>query len=99
MTMFRTSENAFFRAKSAMSQHALRRMKDRSIPQAIIEGLQDYGVRTPGGSGADIYAFNKKSWRRFSTYLGLGAKHFERYRDAYIVASADGRVITVGWRH
>ena len=83
----------------SLSRHARQRMKDRSIPQSIVEALLDFGERMPGGNGAEVCFFTKKSWRRFATYLGLEARHFERYRSVYVVVANDGEIITACWRH
>ncbi len=86
------------RRRSSLSQHARQRMKDRSIPLSIVEALVDFGDRLPCGQGAETCFFTKKSWRRFAAYMGLEARHFERYRSAYTVVANDGQVITTCWR-
>lgn len=94
-------DDAGFRSRRepSLSRHARQRMKDRSIPQSIVEALLDFGERMSGGTGTEICFFTKKSWRRFATYLGLEARHFERYRSVYVVVANDGEVITTCWRH
>lgn len=87
------------RREPSLSRHARQRMKDRSIPLSIVEALLDFGERISGGTGTEICFFTKKSWRRFAIYLGLEARHFERYRSAYVVVANDGEVITTCWRH
>jgi hypothetical protein len=85
--------------RSSLTRHARQRMKDRSIPMAIIEALLDFGERMPSGNGAETCFFTKKSWRHFAAYLGLEARHFERYRSVYVIVANDGEVITACWRH
>ena len=60
-----------------VSRHAQQRMKDRSIPPSIVEALLDFGERAPCGGGAETCYFTKRSWRRYSAYLGSQARHFE----------------------
>jgi hypothetical protein len=83
------------RREPSLSRHARQRMKDRSIPLSVVEALLDFGERMSGGTGTEICFFTKKSWRRFASYLGLEARHFERYRSTYVVVAKDGEVITV----
>ena len=80
---------------SPLTRHAQRRMKDRSIPQSIIDALLDFGERRPAGDGSEAYYFSKRAWRRFATYLGTEARHFEKYRDVYAVVANDDHVVTV----
>ena len=64
----------------------------------MIEGLLDFGEwrRTRDGK-AWRWTFGKRGWRRFSAFLGPEARHFERYRRAYVVTTADGAILTVAW--
>lgn len=81
-----------------LTRHASCRAQQRSIPEAVIELLLDFGEATYAGFGADRYTFSKRNWRAVAAHLGLKAKHYERYRSAYIVIAANC-VITVGWFH
>ena len=83
---------------ATLTQHASCRAQQRSIPQAVIDLLLDFGEATNAGFGAERYTFSKRSWRAVAAYLGPGAKHYERYRSAYIVI-ASGCVITAAWIH
>ena len=82
-----------------VSLHAARRMKERSIPAAIVDALLDFGDRAPAGKGAESCFFTKRSWRRYASYLGTEARHFERYRSTFLIVSADGEIVTTCWRH
>lgn len=82
-----------------LSRHAATRSHQRCIPPFMIDALIGWGDRSHAGSGASSYAFSRRSWRRFATYLGSEARRFERYRNVYVVVARDGRVITVCWRH
>ena len=86
-------------ATPPLTRHARQRMKDRSIPQSIIDGLVEFGERRPAGDGSEIFYFSKRAWRHFAAYLGTEARHFEKYRSAYAVIAVDDFVITTGWRH
>jgi hypothetical protein len=87
------------RIKSSLSQHAKARSQQRSIPKAVIDALADFGECSHDGRGGQRYSFTKQSWRAFIAYYGTEAKHFEKYRSAYIVVANDGIVVTTGWRH
>ena len=87
------------RPSAPLTRHAQRRSKDRSIPQAIIDALIDFGDQQPAGPGSEAYFFTKRSWKRYAAYLGPQARHFENYRSAYVVVGSDGGVITACWRH
>jgi hypothetical protein len=74
-------------------------MQQRSIPQAIVDLLIDFGDMSDAGGGAERFSFSKRSWRQAASYLGTQAKHFERYRHAYVVMGPEGEVITVAYQH
>jgi len=86
-------------ATSPLTRHVRERMKDRSIPQSIIDGLVEFGEQRSASGGAEICYFSKRAWRHFAAYLGTEARHFEKYRLAYVVIAEDDYVITAGWRH
>ena len=81
---------------ATLTRHASCRVQQRSIPQAVIDLLLDFGDATSAGLGVERYSFSKRSWRAVAAYMGSGAKHYERYRSAYIVI-ASGYVITAAW--
>jgi hypothetical protein len=81
------------------THHAVVRMQQRSIPPAVVELLLDFGTATPVGGGACSYRFTKDSWAEAKAALGAAAVAFERYRNAYVVESSDGAVVTVAWLH
>ena len=82
-----------------LTVHASQRMQQRCIPPAIIDLLLDFGASAPAVGGVDRYTFTKRSWRRAAGYLGSQAKHFERYRDAYLIVSPEGDIVTAAYRH
>lgn len=85
--------------RPAMSKHAARRRQQRSIPQAVIEALVDFGARRPAFAAAEEVYFTKCAWREFASYLGTTAKAFERYRNCYLIQANDGTIITACFRH
>ena len=87
------------RPATSFTLHGAVQSQRRSIPRAVVEGLQDFGEAEHDGRGAERYFFTKRSWRKFCSFLGTEAKHYERYRSAYVVISDEGSVITTGWRH
>lgn len=80
------------------SRHAHQRRQQRAIPQAVIDGLLDFGEarRTRDGQ-AWRWTFGKRGWKRFAAWLGPAAAHFERYRRVYLVTAADDTLVTVAW--
>lgn len=82
-----------------MTDHASCRQQQRSIPQAVIDALLDFGDRRPAGSGAESVYFTKRTWRKFAGYVGTAVKGYERYRNCYLIESSDGYVITPAFRH
>jgi hypothetical protein len=80
------------------TRHAAIRVQQRAIPPVIVEYLLEMGVRGSARGGAESYHFCKKGWRRFQTYMGPAAKHFEQYRHVYAIL-ADGQVVTVAYAH
>ena len=77
--------------------HASARMQKRSIPQAVVELLLDYAHPTPVGGGAQCYRFSRTTWADATSALGAKAPAFVKYRNAYVVESGDGLVITAAW--
>lgn len=81
-----------------LTAHAVRRSRERSIPEFIIEALLDYGDRHPAPGNAERIVFGRRGWARFAKRLGREARHFERYRRVYLIVSNDGYVITAAWQ-
>ncbi len=80
----------------AVTKHAAQRVQQRSIPPLFIDLLEQFGNRQPAGGGAEKLAFTKRGWRRVQRHSGPLAKHFDRYRNVYLIF-ADGRLITIGY--
>ena len=82
-----------------MTKHALCRQQQRSIPQAVIDALLDFGERRPAGGGAVSVYFTKRTWRKFNSYVGAAVKGFERYRSCYVIEASNGTIVTAAFRH
>ena len=81
-----------------LTQHAKRRSAQRSISEAAIDLVLDYGD-VERVNGADSYFFNHRSKRRLRVELGRdGFRRVERDLSIYAVVGDDNRVITVAWR-
>jgi hypothetical protein len=72
-------------------------MQQRCIPAAAVDLLLDFARPLPAGDGARSYRFNRKTWADAAAALGPQAKAFARFRNAYVIESADGAVITAAW--
>lgn len=87
------------REPAPLTRHGVIRSQQRSLPRAVVDALIDFGEVEHDGRAAVRHFFSKRAWRAYSRYLGTEAKHYERYRSAYVVIAEDGTVITAGWRH
>jgi hypothetical protein len=84
---------------TTLTKHCEHRMQKRGIPEAVIDLLLDFGVSYQQGDGTERFHFTKKSFRNAARYLGQQAKYFDKYRQAYLVISNDGKSITAGYIH
>lgn len=85
--------------KIGFTRHGALRRQQRSIPNAVIEGLIDFGEERHDRRGCISYSFSKRSWRCYARHLGDNVKKYERYRSVYVVVAENGAVITTAWRH
>lgn len=81
------------------SHHADMRMQQRCIPADAVELLLDYAEPRLAGGGARSYRFTRTSWAEARAALGAVAPAFAKFRNAYVVESSDGVIITAAWRH
>lgn len=81
------------------TQHGQRRQDDRCIPQFIIDALIDFGDEHFQPGRCRSYSFSKASWKRYARYMGKAIAGHERYRNVYLVVSADNSIITIAWRN
>lgn len=82
-----------------LTQHGFIRSQQRSIPRDVIDLLIDFGEELAAGNGCYRYRFTKRTWNAAAQHLGAEAKHYERYRNAYVVVGGASLVVTVGWVH
>jgi hypothetical protein len=80
---------------NALSTHARSRMQQRSIPEAAVQLLLDYGT-VRRSCGADRYFFDHASRQRALKQHALRGK--EKLLNTYAVVADDGQIITVAWR-
>lgn len=81
------------------TRHAALRMQQRSIPAAAVDLLLDYAEPAQAGDGALSYRFTRRTWAGARTALGPTARAFEKFRNAYVIESGDGTIITAAWLH
>ncbi|TCM24923.1 hypothetical protein [Novosphingobium sp. ST904] len=85
--------------RATFTRHGAVRSQQRSVPHAVVDALIDFGEAEHDGRGAVRHFFSRRAWKTYSAYLGTEARHYERYRAAYVVLGEDGAVVTTGWRH
>lgn len=82
-----------------LTNHAEKRMQQRSIPKIVLDWLVDFGQSEPAGNGARKYFFDKQSRRQFKKYAGKIYGTLEQHLNAYVVVASDNSVVTVGIRY
>ena len=80
------------------TRHAAARVQQRSIPPIVIDYILAEGECAPAGTGAERFTFGKQGWRRFQRVLGPMARHFDHYRQVYVIV-AGGMVVTAAYAH
>jgi hypothetical protein len=81
-----------------ISRHARERMRQRGVPDRVVEWVLEYG-RPVRHRGADVFAFDHRSRRALRREIG--APLYERVKNrlgAYVVVADDGTVLTVARR-
>lgn len=91
--------NSSSELRSILSKHAAVRMQQRRIPTIVVDLLLDYGAATQVGGGATSYRFTASTFDEAMSALGGRAADYCKYRNAYVVESRDGVVITAAWLH
>ena len=82
-----------------LSYHAQRRMQQRAIPPCLIGWLFAYGRRVHDHHGAQIRFFDRAAKRRLADTLpAQELAQLDQKLNAYLVESADGTVVTMGYR-
>jgi hypothetical protein len=81
-----------------LTKHAQKRIVARSIPEAVVELLLEYG-ENQRVKGADSYFFTSPCKRRLRRELGDDRyRRCERHLGIYAIVADDGRIITVARR-
>ncbi|MBO6666459.1 hypothetical protein [Parvibaculum sp.] len=87
------------RYSEEMTEHAIKRQIDRSIPEIALWLLREFGVCRRARDGAESYSFDKRAWREVERFFGpWPLKKMEQLKRAYMVVSDRGAVITVAYR-
>ena len=86
---------------NGLRRHAARRLRQRSIPPAVIDLLDKFGEKRFDGRGGVIRFFSEKSKKQIAREWGRQfLKVTAKYLDHYVVRSAsDDVLITAGARH
>lgn len=78
------------------TKHFDRRFQQRGLNSTIVEMLLNYGAGRRTRDGAESLSFTKDALHEIRADLGEAVfKACERLRNAYLVVSADGVLITV----
>lgn len=85
--------------KHNLTNHAKKRMQQRSVPQIVLDWLVEFGNSVHVGNGARKYFFDKQSRKQFKKYAGSIYGALEQYLDAYVVVAPDSSIVTVGIRY
>jgi hypothetical protein len=84
----------------SLSQHAQCRMQQRAIPPCLIDWLFEFGAEAYDHHGAQIRYFDRAAKRRLAEVVPAEqlAQFDQKLKNAYLVESMGGTVITVGYR-
>lgn len=82
----------------SITQHAGLRMRQRGIPELVVDLLLQFGASERAGDGSLKYFFDKPARRKIKAYVGPMAGALEVHMDTYAVVGPAQQVITVGHR-
>jgi hypothetical protein len=91
--------SAWRRLDGVLTPHARARMQQRGIAPRVVETLLDHGTVQHDHHGGRIVYFSRAVRRRLLRAGEVSAERLERWRQAYLVLTGDGRVRTAGWRY
>ena len=82
------------------SKHALKRIRQRSIPEAVVNLILVYGEEFSAGGGARIIKIeSKESKENFMLAIeSAGLQRKDNWTNAYLIISKDNEIITAGYR-
>ena len=82
-----------------LTHHAEVRCQQRGINAHTLDLLMDYGEQKHVRGGVISYFFTRKAIKKAARYTDKeDILLMEKQREAYIVVSDDGEIITVAWR-
>lgn len=80
------------------TRHARRRMQQRCVPEWVVETVIAHGELHHAGDGDVSYSFSTRAWRRLRAEDPELLHALERWRNVYVVLTAEGEVKTVARR-
>jgi hypothetical protein len=91
--------DGWWRGALAFTDHALMRMQQRAVPEWVVAQILCHGETRHAGQGDVSYCFTGLRWRRLRAHEPDLARALERWRNVYVVLTAEGAVKTVARRH
>jgi len=83
----------------ATTVHAETRIRQRGIPQWVLEVLLEHGKARHDGHGAELITFSKRNRERLQRLLPRTRyAEIERHFNVYVVLGSDGALVTAGHR-
>ncbi len=82
-----------------ITDHARRRLQERSISQDLVDALWDFGCFRHDRRGAEIVFFDHPAKMRLKQQQPDLYRRFAERLNAYLVIDMDGSLVTAGWRH
>ena len=81
-----------------LSEHAIHRSQQRSIPEIVIACLIEYGQAIPVRGKAISYTLTAEALREAKSDLPeRDYQYLEKKKNAYVIVSDEGTVITTAW--
>lgn len=84
-----------------LTHHAEARTQQRGLLPYVLEYLTAYGTEVAVTDGCTKFIFDGRAVRRFERELGrdsLMTQILEKLKKAFVIVSADGVIVTAGWR-
>ncbi|MFN3591631.1 MAG: hypothetical protein ACK4MX_06275 [Thermaurantiacus sp.] len=78
--------------------HARARMQQRSVPEWVVAVVITHGELRHVGDGDVSYSFSTRAWRQIGDREPELVRRLERWRNVYVVLTAEGDVKTVARR-
>ncbi len=84
-----------------LTRHAEKRSVDRNLPEIARWLLLEFGNEAPDRKqqGCTSFSFDKRAWRELERFFGAWRlKEMSQLRNAYMVVSAEGEIVTLAYR-